>query len=109
MGHADPDVLAEAIARTKAENPDKEVLSCKDAMRRGIIDRYTYSEDLVSDDFDYLESDEISRFDSKVFTPPFRVGKKNQRAILDAKGMEVIIMPMNSDTQAQRYCDYLNG
>jgi len=40
MGHADPEVLAEAIARAKAENPDKEVISCEDALRRGIISGY---------------------------------------------------------------------
>lgn len=51
----------------------------------------------------------ISRFDSDVFMPPFRLGRKQKRAILDAKGREVIIMPRNSDKQAQMYCDYLNG
>lgn len=51
----------------------------------------------------------ISRFDSEVFTPPFRLGRKQKRAILDAKGREVIIMPHNSEKQAQMYCDYLNG
>lgn len=51
----------------------------------------------------------ISRFDSEVFTPPFRLGRKQKRAILDAKGREVIIMPNNSEKQAQMYCDYLNG
>jgi len=51
----------------------------------------------------------ISRFDSELFTPPFRLGKKQKRAILDAKGREVIIMPHDSEKQAQMYCDYLNG
>lgn len=51
----------------------------------------------------------ISRFDSDVFTPPFRLGRKQKRAILDANGREVIIMPHNSEKQAQLYCDYLNG
>jgi hypothetical protein len=51
----------------------------------------------------------ISRFDSEVFVPPFRLGRKQKRAILDAKGREVIIMPHNSEIQAQMYCDYLNG
>lgn len=51
----------------------------------------------------------ISRFDSDVFIPPFRLGRKQKRAILDAKGREVIIMPHNSEKQAQLYCDYLNG
>jgi hypothetical protein len=51
----------------------------------------------------------ISRFDSDVFVPPFRLGRKQKRAILDARGIEVIIMPHNSEKQAQMYCDYLNG
>ena len=50
----------------------------------------------------------IRRFDN-AFTPPFRLGKKQKRAILDANGIEVIIMPHNSESQAQMYCDYLNG
>lgn len=56
------------------------------------------------------EGDQLnSRFDSTKFTPPFRVGKKKKRAILDSKGLEVIIMPTKSEKQAQLYCDYLNG
>lgn len=51
----------------------------------------------------------ISRFDSEVFVPPFRLGRKQKRAVLDANGREVIIMPRNSEKQAQMYCDYLNG
>lgn len=51
----------------------------------------------------------INRYDSDVFTPPFRLGRKQKRAILDAKGIVVIIMPHNSEKQAQLYCDYLNG
>jgi hypothetical protein len=51
----------------------------------------------------------IRRFDSEVFVPPFRLARKQKRAILDAKGREVIIMPHNSEKQAQMYCDYLNG
>jgi len=51
----------------------------------------------------------ISRFDSDVFTSPFRVGRKQQRAILDSNGLLVILMPHNSQKQAQMYCDYLNG
>ena len=51
----------------------------------------------------------IRRFDIDVFVPPFRIGKKQKRAILDANGIEVIIMPHNSELQAKLYCDYLNG
>lgn len=49
------------------------------------------------------------RYDKDVFEPPFRLGRKQKRAILDAKGREVIIMSPNSQKQAQMYCDYLNG
>ena len=51
----------------------------------------------------------VSRFDSEVFVPPFRLGRKQKRVILDARGKEVIIMPHNSEKQSQMYCDYLNG
>jgi hypothetical protein len=51
----------------------------------------------------------VERYDSSVFTPPFRVGKKQKRAVLDSKGLLVMIMPHNSETQAQHYCNYLNG
>jgi len=57
----------------------------------------------------FCQSAVISRFDSEVFVPPFRLGRKQKRAILDARGREVIIMPHNSEKQAQMYCDYLNG
>jgi hypothetical protein len=49
------------------------------------------------------------RYDPAVFIPPFRVGRKQKRAVLDAKGREVILMPPNSGVQAQMYADYLNG
>ena len=66
---------------------------------------------------DYLENELskmnqstfIRRFNSEVFVAPFRLGKKQKRAILDAKGREVIIMPHNDEKQTQMYCDYLNG
>jgi hypothetical protein len=51
----------------------------------------------------------IRRFDSDVFTPPFRVGRKQKKAILDGNGIAVIVMPHKSELQAQLYCDYLNG
>jgi hypothetical protein len=55
-----------------------------------------------------VEEYTASRFDSDVFTPPFRLGRKQKRAILDANGIAVIIMPHKSELQAQLYCDYLN-
>ena len=60
---------------------------------------YQTDEELIEE---YVES----RYDKK-FTPPFRVGRKQGRAVLDSKGIEVIVFP-NSEEQAQKYCDYLN-
>lgn len=42
------------------------------------------------------------------FTPPFRVGKKEERAVLDSEGKEVIVFPRKNG-QAQLYCEYLNN
>lgn len=48
-----------------------------------------------------------NRFDSK-YTPPFRVGRKQGKAVLDATGREVIFFS-DSEEQARKYCNYLNG
>ena len=56
-----------------------------------------------------LQQREGERYDATMFTPPFRIGRKQKRAILDTNGKEVILMPHNSEKQAQMYCDYLNG
>lgn len=50
---------------------------------------------------------ENNRFDPK-YTPPFRVGKKQGKAVLDATGREVIFFS-DSEEQAKKYCNYLNG
>lgn len=65
--------------------------------------------------YDYFESEKkqlpiygvSNRFDSK-YTPPFRVGRKQRKAVLDANGREVIFF-RDSEEQAKKYCDYLNG
>lgn len=49
------------------------------------------------------------KYDAEVFTPPFRLGRKQQRAVLDSKGKEVVIFPPNSSIQANLYVNYLNG
>jgi hypothetical protein len=46
------------------------------------------------------------RFDSK-YKPPFRVGRKQRKAVLDATGREVIFF-RDSEEQAKAYCEYLN-
>lgn len=48
-----------------------------------------------------------NRFDPK-YTPPFRVGRKQGKAVLDANGREVIFFK-DSEEQAKKYCHYLNG
>jgi hypothetical protein len=49
------------------------------------------------------------RYNDKRYTPPFRLGKKQKRAVLDANGIEVTIFPSTDTVQAQLYVDYLNG
>lgn len=44
----------------------------------------------------------------KTFVPPFRVGKRQGRAILDANGHELGIFATGYEAEAQRYCNYLN-
>ena len=47
------------------------------------------------------------RFDSK-YAPPFRIGRRESRAVLDSNGIEVIYFK-DSEKQAIKYRDYLNG
>jgi len=63
LGHADPEVLTEPIDRTKAENPDKEVISCQEALRRGIISGYhiTHSDDSDGGELDVFGIDDLQR------------------------------------------------
>lgn len=42
-----------------------------------------------------------------IYTPPFRVGRKQKKAVLDSTGREVIFFK-DSCEQAQLYCNYLN-
>lgn len=46
------------------------------------------------------------RFDELKYTPPFRVGRKQGKAVLDNKGLQVVFL--DSEKQAQTYCKYLN-
>lgn len=47
-----------------------------------------------------------NHYDSLIFKPPFRVGKKQGKAVLDANGL--LVSFMTSDVQANLFCDYLN-
>lgn len=43
------------------------------------------------------------------FIPPFRVGKKQGRSVLDGLGHEVVIFPKGLEDMALEYCDFLNS
>lgn len=45
---------------------------------------------------------------SSNFIPPFRVGKKQGRAVLDSNGHEVVVFPNGLEDMAQEYCEFLN-
>ena len=53
-------------------------------------------------------TDVVSRYDVNKYTPPFRVGRKQSKSVLDSKGLEVVFF-MHSEEQAKMYCDYLNN
>lgn len=42
------------------------------------------------------------------FSPPFRVGKKQKRAVLDSNGLEVVLFPRGAEQWAEIYCAALN-
>ena len=43
------------------------------------------------------------------FIPPFRVGKKQNRAVLDGLGHEFVIFPKGTEDMALEYCEFLNS
>lgn len=43
------------------------------------------------------------------FKPPFRVGKKQLRAILDSKGRTVYVFPRGQEKEALNFCHFLNS
>lgn len=48
------------------------------------------------------------RYDEMTFKPPFRVGRKQGKAVLDANGLLVTFFE-KSEEQALLFCDYLNN
>ena len=42
------------------------------------------------------------------YTPPFRVGGKQNRTVLDSNGIEVVIFPEGNERFAQSFCNHLN-
>ena len=45
----------------------------------------------------------------KQFVLPFRLGKKQQRAVLDANGKELIVFPKGKELYALEYLNFLNS
>ncbi len=43
------------------------------------------------------------------FIPPFRIGKKQNRAVLDSRGYEVVVFPKGMESYAKEYVDFLNA
>ncbi len=50
-----------------------------------------------------------SRYFKERFTPPFRVGRKQGRVVLDAKGLEVAHFYFSDENMADDYVKWLNG
>jgi hypothetical protein len=48
------------------------------------------------------------RYYKMTYKPPFRVGKKQGKAVLDSNGLLVTFFE-KSESQALLFCDYLNG
>lgn len=46
--------------------------------------------------------------EEKEFKSPFRVGKKQLRAVLDAEGREVVLFPKGREYLAKEYVQFLN-
>ena len=68
-----------------------------------------YNELLQKEKKEQLTLTDVSkRYDANKYTPPFRVGRKQGKAVLDGKGIEVVFF-MHSEDQAKMYCDYLNN
>lgn len=43
------------------------------------------------------------------YHPPFRVGRKQKRVVLDNRGYEVVKFNYGDEEMAQDYCNYLNN
>ena len=44
----------------------------------------------------------------KTFKPPFRIGEKQSRAVLDANGKEVVVFPKGCEYMANDYVKLIN-
>lgn len=50
-----------------------------------------------------------SRYFGEKFTPPFRVGRKQGRIVLDSKGLQVVHFYFSDENMADDYVQWLNG
>jgi len=57
---------------------------------------------------DAVTQESIHILTKRKFTPPFRVGRKTKRAILDANGLEYVVFKEGLEMEAQDFCNYLN-
>ena len=85
---------------TYVDDSDKHWFKCHKADIKAYAKIY-HNEQLTSNGV-------VKRYDVNKYTPPFRVGRKQGKAVLDSKGLEVVFF-MHSEEQAKMYCDYLNN
>jgi hypothetical protein len=45
----------------------------------------------------------------KICIPPYRVGKKQKRTVLNGKGHEVVVFPKGLEIMAEEFCQFLNN
>jgi len=50
-----------------------------------------------------------NRYNSQKFTAPFRLGRKQSRAVLDSEGRQVVVFNKGCEQEAQDYVDFLNS
>jgi predicted phosphatase len=50
----------------------------------------------------------VEKYDKDKYTPPFRIGRKQKKAVVDSNGLEVVLFT-HSEQQAKLYCEYLNS
>ena len=54
----------------------------------------------------YITTIEEERYDTNKYKSPFRVGRKQGRAVLDSMGLLLVFF--EEEKQAELYCKYLN-
>jgi len=91
--------IEEALGKPKQEKPQREViLDVLNALKK------EYEDEIFKLKVDTL----FGKKENKRFTPPYRVGRKQKRTVLDSNGCQVVIFPKGQELMAQEYCDFLN-